>query len=165
MSTPYDYNIIANLNMNIRVSRDIVLMNEFGEEISRTPDIQYSQVMLDLSDIEDMLEAANSVADNVVLFHKSNSQKPTLSQQELNQVRPIITEALSTLVDNLSNPEFLENSVTKVNDNVSRFTFLDKTATHETTVSIMYVPNMLSATLVFPTRPGAIVNNYEVRYV
>ena len=113
----------------------------------------------------DMLEAANSVADNVVLFHKSNSQKPTLSQQELNQVRPIITEALSTLVDNLSNPEFLENSVTKVNDNVSRFTFLDKTATHETTVSIMYVPNMLSATLVFPARPGAIVNNYEVRYV
>ena len=165
MSTPYDYNIIANLNMNIRVSRDIVLMNEFGEEISRTPDIQYSQVMLDLSDIEDMLEAANSVADNVVLFHKSNSQKPTLSQQELNQVRPIITEALSTLVDNLSNPEFLENSVTKVNDNVSRFTFFDKTATHETTVSIMYVPNMLSATLVFPARPGAIVNNYEVRYV
>lgn len=165
MSTPYDYNIIANLNMNIRVSRDIVLMNEFGEEISRTPDIQYSQVMLDLSDIEDMLEAANSVADNVVLFHKSNSQKPTLSQQELNQVRPIITEALSTLVDNLSNPEFLENSVTKVNDNVSQFTFLDKTATHETTVSIMYVPNMLSATLVFPARPGAIVNNYEVRYV
>jgi hypothetical protein len=140
-------------------------MKEFGEEISRTPDIQYSQVMLDLSDIEDMLEAANSVADNVVLFHKSNSQKPTLSQQELNQVRPIITEALSTLVDNLSNPEFLENSVTKVNDNVSRFTFLDKTATHETTVSIMYVPNMLSATLVFPARPGAIVNNYEVRYV
>ena len=165
MSTPYDYNIIANLNMNIRVSRDIVLMNEFGEEISRTPDIQYSQVMLDLSDIEDMLEAANSVADNVVLFHKSNSQKPTLSQQELNQVRPIITEALSTLVDNLLNPEFLENSVTKVNDNVSRFIFLDKTATHETTVSIMYVPNMLSATLVFPARPGAIVNNYEVRYV
>lgn len=165
MSTPYDYNVIANLNMNIRVSRDIVLMNEFGEEISRTPDIQYSQVMLDLSDIEDMLEAANSVADNVVLFHKSNSQKPTLSQQELNQVRPIITEALSTLVDNLSNPEFLENSVTKVNDNVSRFIFLDKTATHETTVSIMYVPNMLSATLVFPARPGAIVNNYEVRYV
>ena len=165
MSTPYDYNVIANLNMNIRVSRDIVLMNEFGEEISRTPDIQYSQVMLDLSDIEDMLEAANSVADNVVLFHKSNSQKPTLSQQELNQVRPIITEALSTLVDNLSNPEFLENSVTKVNDNVSQFTFLDKTATHETTVSIMYVPNMLSATLVFPARPGAIVNNYEVRYV
>ena len=165
MSTPYDYNVIANLNMNIRVSRDIVLMNEFGEEISRTPDIQYSQVMLDLSDIEDMLEAANSVADNVVLFHKSNSQKPTLSQQELNQVRPIITEALSTLVDNLSNPEFLENSVTKVNDNVSRFAFLDKTATHETTVSIMYVPNMLSATLVFPARPGAFVNNYEVRYV
>ena len=52
MSTPYDYNVIANLNMNIRVSRDIVLMNEFGEEISRTPDIQYSQVMLDLSDIQ-----------------------------------------------------------------------------------------------------------------
>lgn len=165
MSTPYDYNIIGNLNMNIRVSRDIVLMNEIGEEISRTPDITYSQVVLSMSDIEDMLEAANSVADNVVLYHKTNSQTPDLTEQQLRETRGIITDALATLVDNLANVEFLSKNVEKVTPNVNRYTYLDKTATHETVVSIMYKPDVLSATLVFPARPGAIVNNYEIKAV
>ena len=82
MSTPYDYNVIANLNMNIRVSRDIVLMNEFGEEISRTPDIQYSQVMLDLSDIEDMLEAAKEQDNNKNI----NDKNITITPEEYNEL-------------------------------------------------------------------------------
>ena len=62
-TTGYDYNVINNLNINIRVTRDIVLHDEFGNEISRTPDIQYSQAVLSMSDVEDMLENANSVAE------------------------------------------------------------------------------------------------------
>ena len=72
MSTPYDYNVIANLNMNIRVSRDIVLMNEFGEEISRTPDIQYSQAMLDLSDIEDEDERNNFLWNLGIVYQSAD---------------------------------------------------------------------------------------------
>ena len=164
--TGYDYNVIKNLNLNIRVSRDVVLKDEIGNELTRTPDIKYSQAVLTMSDMEDMLECANSVAENVNLHHKENSLTPDLTSEQLNQTRKPITNAISTLIDNLTNPEFVSKYVETLDGHgdmkVNRFKYKETSATHETTVYLMYLSDILSATLIIPRRPGAIINNYSV---
>ena len=164
-TTGYDYNVINNLNINIRVTRDIVLHDEFGNEISRTPDIQYSQAVLSMSDVEDMLENANSVAENVTLYHKKNSVTPDMTEAQLNVTRNIITNAITTLIDNLTNQEFVSTYVEQLKTGanaVNQFKYRESDAVSETTVYLMYRPDILSSQLIIPRRPGAIVNNYNI---
>lgn len=163
----YDYNIIANLDFNIRVSRFRVMRNEKGEELSRQRDILYAQAVLDMSDVEDMLENANAVAENVSLFYKEGSKTPDLTPDQLNQVRPAISEAVSTLIDNLTEPDFIKQHVECIKqgdekNTVNRYIHTHVDGEYETRVAIMYLPDVLSNTLIYPARPGAIVNKFDI---
>lgn len=59
MTTAYDYNLIANFNVNIQVERHRVISTPFGEEIKML-NIPYSQARLSKSDMDD-IERANSM--------------------------------------------------------------------------------------------------------
>lgn len=169
MATPYDYNLIANFNVNIRVSQDRVYRDADGNELLRTPLIDYGQAILSHSDVEDMLEDANSVANNVTVYRKVNSSTPDLTPEQLRDTRHVITEAVATLIDNLTNVEFVSKYVENLQRSsptsaaVNRYKHKLIEGDLETTVTLMYTPDILSAELIYPNRPGAIVNNYELR--
>lgn len=172
MATSYDYNLIANLNLNIRVERNRVIASPYGEDI-KLPEIPYSQARLNKSDMEDILERANSVAENVTVYYKEDSGKQTLTDEQLNLTREAITEAVSTLVDNLQNDEWMNNNVRELHkaDPANRMTGLNSyihehyDGEHQTKVYLTYMPNILSAVLIYPNRPGALVNNFnEMEY-
>lgn len=164
----YDYNLIANFNVNIRVERSRVMTMGIGEPI-KLKDIPYSQARLDKSDMEDILEHANSVAENTVLYYKNDSGKETLTAEQLNKVRPAINEAVSTLIDNLTNEDWMVQHVKVLHkaDPNNRTTGLNsyihtiEEGEYETKVYLTYMPNVLSATLIYPNRPGAIINNFN----
>lgn len=164
--TTYDYNLIANFNVNVRVER-FKLIEGIGEPI-RITDIPYSQAMLDKSDMEDILEKANSVAENVVLYYKDDSGKATLTDEQLNTTRGAITNAVVTLVDNLTNEEFMDENVRVLHEmdpnnrttGLNSYIYEESKDGYATKVYLTYMPNILSATLIYPNRPGAVVNNY-----
>ena len=106
----YDYNLIADFNVNIRVERLRVITTGIGKPI-KLRDIPYSQVRLDKSDMEDILEHANSVAENTVLYYKNDSGRETLTAEQLDEVRPAINEAIATLSDNLTNEDWMAQHV------------------------------------------------------
>lgn len=170
----YDYNLIANFNVNIRVERFTVVDSPVAsEEPLLLLNIPYSQARLGMSDMEDIIECANSVADNVTLFYKDDSGKATLTDEQLNETRPAITNAVSTLIDNLTNEDFMNEHVTVLHeaDPNNRTTGLNSYIHKETKdgymtkVYLTYMPNILSATLIYPNRPGAVVNNFaELEY-
>ena len=163
-----DYNLIANFNVNVRVERFLLMDTGFGEPL-RVPDIPYSQARLTMSDMEDIIEQANSVADNVTLFYKEDSGKETLTDEQLNSTRGAITNAVTTLVDNLTNNEFMAENVKvlhkpDVNNRatgLSSYIYEEEDGKYLTKVYLTYMPNILSATLIYPNRPGAIVNNFS----
>ena len=170
--TEYNYNLIANFNVNIRVERHRVISTPFGEEI-KIPEIPYSQVRLSKSDMEDIIERANSVAENVTLYYKDDSGKQTLTEEQVNITREAITDAISTLIDNLTNKYWMLNNVRELHkaDPANRMTGLNsyihtyREDGYETKVYLTYMPNILSATLIYPNRPGALVNNFnEMEY-
>lgn len=172
MTTAYDYNLIANFNVNIRVERNRVISAPFGGEI-KIPDIPYSQARLSKSDMEDIIERANSIAENVTLYYKEDSGKQTLTEEQITITREAITEAVSTLIDNLTNEEWMFNNVRELHkaDPSNRMTGLNsyihthREDDYETKVYLTYMPNVLSATLIYPNRPGALVNNFnEMEY-
>ena len=172
MTMSYDYNLIANFNVNIRVERNRLIESGIGEPLKML-DIPYSQARLDLSDMEDILESANSVAENVTLFYKEDSGKQTLTDEQLNTVRPVITDAVRTLVDNLTNDDFMTDNVKVLHEadpnnrttGLNSYIHKDIRDGYETKVYLTYMPHILSATLIYPNRPGAIVNNFtEMEY-
>lgn len=168
----YDYNLIANFNVNIRVERLRVIETGIGEPI-KLRDIPYSQARLNKSDMEDILAHANSVAENTVLYYKNDSGRETLTAEQLDEVRPAITEAVVTLIDNLTNEDWMAQHVKVLHeaDPNNRTTGLNsyihtiEDGEYETKVYLTYMPNILSATLIYPNRPGAIINNFsEMEY-
>ena len=170
--TEYNYNLIANFNVNIRVERHRVISTPFGEEIKML-NIPYSQARLSKSDMEDIIERSNSIAENVTLYYKEDSGKQTLTEEQVNITREAITEAVSTLIDNLTNEEWISNNVRELHkaDPSNRMTGLNsyihtyQEDDYETKVFLTYMPNVLSATLIYPNRPGALVNNFnEMEY-
>ena len=172
MATSYDYNLIANFNVNIRVERNRVIDSPFGEDI-KILDIRYSQARLSKSDMEDIIERANSIAENVTLYYKDDSGKQTLTEEQVNITREAITDAISTLIDNLTNDYWMLNNVRELHkaDPANRMTGLNsyihtyREDDYETKVYLTYMPNILSATLIYPNRPGALVNNFnEMEY-
>lgn len=172
MGTKYDYNLIANLNINIRVERNRIIPAPFGDDI-RISDIPYSQARLSKSDMEDILERANSVANNVTLYYKEDSGKQTLTEEQLNTTRDAITDAIATMVDNLTNEEWMAKNIRELHkaDPANRMTGLNSyihtyfNGEYETKVYLTYMPNILSAGLIYPNRPGALVNNFnEMEY-
>ena len=167
----FDYHILANLNLNIRVSRDRLVYNQDDQNdiLMRIPEIEYAQANLDTSDMEDMLEVANSVADtvNLYLYHKEGSERPDMTREELNATRADIASALITLIAGLSNPDIIEKNVehlTRASEDslpIDRFTYTSTDDNYETRVFIHYVPeNILATNPIYMKRPGALVNTY-----
>lgn len=164
----FDYNFIANFNVNIRVERFKLIDAPFGEPL-RLEDIPYSQARLSKSDMEDIIESANSVAENVTVYYKEDSGRETLTDDQLNQTRGAITNAVRTLIDNITNDEFIAENVKVLhepepNNRVSgldSYIYTEEDRGYETKVYLTYMPNIMSKTLIYPNRPGAIVNNYN----
>lgn len=168
----YDYNLIANFNVNVRVERFKVIKTGTSETI-KLIDIPYSQARLNMDDMEDIIEHANSVAENITIFYKDDSGRETLTDEQLCETREAITNAITTLIDNLTNDDFMRENVHVLHkaDPNNRTTGLDSyiyTETKddmETRVYLTYMPNILSKTLIYPNRPGAIINNFnEMEY-
>ena len=156
------YYTLKNLDINIRMSIDHVLYDEFGHEIQRQELLPYSQVSMDLSDVEDMLENIGAVADNVKLYIKKVSNHDIVTLDQYSGSRKVIQNALSTLIKNLTNQAFHDSYIKQISSDVSRFEYFEATATEEMKVYIMFKHNIFSSELVLPERPGAIINNYEV---
>ena len=88
-----------------------------------------------------------------------------MTEAQLNVTRNIITNAITTLIDNLTNQEFVSTYVEQLKTGanaVNRFKYRESDAVSETTVYLMYRPDILSSQLIIPRRPGAIVNNYNI---
>lgn len=106
---------------------------------------------------------------------QSNSPYLNLSKskaEQLDEVRPAIpaiNEAVATLIDNLTNEEWMVQHVKVLHeaDPNDRTTGLNsyihtiEDGEYETKVYLTYMPNILSATLIYPNRPGAIINNFN----
>lgn len=170
--TTYDYNLLSNFNVNIRVER-FKKINSGDNDPILLSDIPYSQARLSKNNMEEILASANSVADNVTIFYKEDSGKSTLSHDELMATKPAITQAIRTLVDNVTNDEFMAQNVHVLheaepdnpNSGLNSYIYQDDTDDYQTKVYLTYMPNILSATLIYPNRPGAVINNFnEMEY-
>lgn len=104
---------------------------------------------------------------------KNDSGRETLTAEQWDEVRPAINEAVATLIDNLTNEEWMVQHVKVLHeaDPNDRTTGLNsyihtiEDGEYETKVYLTYMPNILSATLIYPNRPGAIINNFsEMEY-
>lgn len=163
-----NYTVVDDFNVNIRVSKDRIITDEHGNELVQMPIIDYAQAKLTHSDMEDLMESANAMADSVSLYYKTNSMTPDLQPNELNEVRPIIGRAIETLLTNFTNEEFVTNYVRTLHpkgdgeNQVNRFIYSETDGDEKTLVYLTYVPqNVLSKELVYPVRPGAVVNNFN----
>lgn len=169
MVTPFDYNIIQNLNLNVRVSRTFVVTDEAGKELFRDLQIDHAQAVLSMSDMEDMLEQANSVADSVTIYHKKDTTHADLTEEQLRLVRPDITAAIAVLIDNITNEEFVGKYVKAFypekpgHAKICRFTYQNTRGNYETTVSLYYLEeNLLAENLIYMNRPGAVINRHQI---
>ena len=166
--TDLDYVVVEDFNVNIRVSKDKILTDESGNELTKIPIIDYAQAKLTHSDMEDLMESANAMANSVALYYKTNSLTPDLTVEELNEVRPIIGKAIETLLNNFTNKEFVEQYVRTLHPKgegthqVNRFVYSETIGNDKTFVYLTYIPqNVLSKELVYPVRPGAVVNTFN----
>lgn len=168
----YDYNLIANFNVNVRVERFKVIPS-VGQEPLKVTDIPYSQARLNMDDMEDIIEQANSVAENITIFYKDDSGRETLTAEQLESTRGAITNAVTTLIDNLTNDDFMRENVHVLHEadpnnrttGLNSYIYTETKDDLETRVYLTYMPNILSKTLIYPNRPGAIINNFnEMEY-
>lgn len=166
--TDYNYHNLNNLDINIRISTNQVIYDNNGNVVMKIPMLNNAQVKLTDSDMEDILENANAVANSVTLYYNQNSNTQTLQNDEINPYRDIIANALSTLLDNLTNVDFISKYIeTLVLDNsedsvpIDRFKYSEINNDYEVIASLQYKPyDILSNEPIFMKAPGAIINNF-----
>lgn len=163
MGNPYQYNTLKNVFLSIHTHQDLVLHDEDGNEIHRQVQVPFGQVKMSLSDVEDLFEATNSVADVVTMYCRKTTL--TLTDEQLIQVRPFIEKALKTLLEKMTDEVFVQTKTQPMVNTLRKYTETTVDATHETSVTIIYQPDMFSTKPIFPIRPGAIVNHYKLNYV
>ena len=157
------YHVLKNLDINFRMSRDYVLYDEYGNELERQHILPYCQITMDESDVEDMLENANAVADKVTVYLKhTTTTHPIENINDISGARQIIQNAVAILIDYYTDQSFHDEYIKVMSPNVSRFEYFETTATEETRVFLMFKHNLLSSEVLMPARPGAVVNEYEV---
>ncbi|MFD1432546.1 hypothetical protein [Lacticaseibacillus yichunensis] len=165
--TPYDYTLIANLNLTIRVERFRIMDPGFGEPLALT-DIPYTQVQLTEDDMAALILGANAMAENVTLYVKAKA--PVLSADQLVAVHAALQQALTTLLDHLPDTAFQRDHVQVLHpadpenraSGLNSYVHVVDDGAFQTKIYLTYMPTILSSIRIFPIRPGAVINDYSI---
>ncbi|WP_204123226.1 hypothetical protein [Lacticaseibacillus mingshuiensis] len=165
--TSYDYTLIANLNLNIRVERFRIMDPGFGDPLALT-DIPYTQVQLTEDEMAALILGANAMAENVTLYVKAEA--PVISANQLAAVHVALQEALTTLLDHLPDAAFQRDRVQVLQpadpenraSGLNSYVHVLDDGAFQTKVYLTYMPNILSSIRIFPIRPGAVINDFSI---
>lgn len=148
-----NYHFIQNLNLNIRINTETTRM---------------AQAKIPFEVMEELIKNTNSVANNVTMFYKDDSNRDTLNHEQLKLMLPAIQEALLTLISNIENDFWVGKYIQVLypgNPNnkesgLVRYTHPYQHNGMNIEVVLNYKPNVLGGPF-YPERPGAIINHWK----
>lgn len=166
----FNYLFIKTLNVNIRVALSSI---EINEDNSTQENYQYlfKQAILSQSDMEDLLENINAVANEVTIFDNPEDDQDYLTYEQLVKARRSIERAFQSLLYSYQYQQFKDDFVKTVSSDdeitYQRFIFEDKNELTDEIYKVMITfDNDLFADEPFlPIKPGSIVNHYtKIKY-
>lgn len=162
------YNFIKNLTLGLRLTRKMKLHDDKGQELFSTVTVNYSQVAVPEEDFAEMIKASNAVCDNLWTYYKKNSKTPTLTDEEYQENKDLIREAVVILLNNLTDNDFLTNRIKYIKfpedgkPGIGVYDHIYYDGQYETTITVTYNTDVYAQDLFYPAYPGAIINNFKV---